>query len=229
MEGRARSFDQRRRTPRTELAKLRDARTEEGSRVAERIMLAMLEACGERGYRNVSVQHVIDRYGGNRSQFYSHFTSKSECYAAAWQFETRRRYPALLAAVGAETTRAERLLAGLRRLAFLLESNPPLARGLIVEVHVAGGEALRKREAVVEGLVRTLDRARADTPVRHTPPPLTARLMLGAIEALVTNALLRNSPHEFGAGLREIAQMILSAYLGSEVAAAEVDALVPGA
>jgi hypothetical protein len=134
-----------------------------------------------------------------------------------------------MAAAAQEATWAEKLVTGLRRLAFLLESNPALARGLIVEVHVAGGAALCSRQWVLDQLAGALDRTRADTPVRHSPPPVTARFMLGAIEAFVTGALLRGAPHEFGAGLREIAQLILSAYLGPEAAGEELDQLLAAA
>jgi hypothetical protein len=42
------------RTPRGELARLREAQRGRKSAVAKRIMEAMLETCGEMGYRNVS-------------------------------------------------------------------------------------------------------------------------------------------------------------------------------
>ena len=58
--------------PRSELARIRADREEKAAAARRRIELAMLETCGERGYRAVSVQQVIDRCGGNRAQFYRH-------------------------------------------------------------------------------------------------------------------------------------------------------------
>ena len=50
--------------------------------------------------------------------------------------------------------------------------------------------------------------------------------MLGAIETFVTSALLRNAPHEFDAGLRELAQLVLTAYLDEESADSQLEHLL---
>jgi AcrR family transcriptional regulator len=182
-------------------------------------MRAMLEACGERGYRGVSVQSVIDRYGGNRHQFYAHFPNKAQCYAAAYEYETDRRYRALMEAARAEPTWARALSTALQQLADLLASEPALARGLLVEVHVAGGSALRRRSQLVTNLTSAIDSARKHAPLRHSPPPMTASFMLGAIESFVTTALLRDAPGEFADGLPQLAEMVLTAYFGPDEAA----------
>src|SRR5215204_4187898 len=69
-------------TPRGELARVEEIRG--------KTLDAMLAACGQKGYRRVAVQDVIDRYGGNRVQFYRHFSSKADCYAAAYEDEVER-------------------------------------------------------------------------------------------------------------------------------------------
>src|SRR5689334_9384394 len=70
-------------TPRGELARFDESRDRKADEIRQRILEAMLETCGEKGYRRVAVQDVIDRQGGNRVQFYRHFSSKADCYAAA--------------------------------------------------------------------------------------------------------------------------------------------------
>lgn len=211
------------RTPRAELSRWRALRERDRARVPERIMVAMLEACGNLGYRRVSVQSVIDRCNVNRGQFYSHFASKADCYAAAYEFEVDRVFAVMHDAWRSEPSWAHALVTALRRFAENVESNVPLARGVLVEVHVAGGRALRKRSEMLERLACAIDKAREHSHVRHSPPPITASLMLGAVEAFVTSLLLRGTPHEFEEGLRELAQMIMSAYLGEEAAEAELE------
>lgn len=85
---------------------------------------------------------VIDRYGGHRQQFYKHFASKAECYAAAYEFEVERLYTALGDRAGSEPSWHQGLVALLTGLGEFLCERPAFARGLLVEVHVAGGAAL---------------------------------------------------------------------------------------
>jgi AcrR family transcriptional regulator len=223
MAGRGDSAAGRARTPRVELARIRAAQTGEMTRLRERIMEATLEACGEHGYREATVQQVIDRYGGHRQQFYKHFGGKAECYAAAYEFELERLYAALRARAAAEPSWHRGLVAVLNGLAERICVRPTFARGLLVEVHVAGGPALLKRLEVFERLTRAVDSARHETESRHSPPPVTATFMVGAIEAAVTSALTRAQPEDFADAVPELAHMILAAYFGDEIAGEETD------
>lgn len=200
---------------------MRAAQTGEITRLRERIMEAALEACGERGYRDATVQDTIDRYGGYRYQFYQHFASKTECYIAAYEFEVERRYAELQALAAAQPSWRRGLVAMLYGLADFLCERPPLARGLLVEVHVAGGPALLKRLEVFERLTRAVDSARHETESRHSPPPVTATFMVGAIEAAVTSSLTRAEPRDFADAVPELAHMILAAYFGDDIAGEE--------
>ncbi len=183
-------------------------------------MEAMLEACGERGYRDVTVQDVIDRYGGSRHEFYAHFPNKGECYADAYEFEIERRYDELMEAIAAEDTWAEGVLTGLLRTAAFLDERPALARGLLVEVHVAGGRALRKRAEMIARLTQKMDEARSDLDEDTAPPPITAAFVLGSIRCFVTGAILRGAPEDFETEVRGFYRLVLSAFPGQEAAAA---------
>lgn len=213
------------RTPRRELARIRAEHAGEQTALRERIMRAALEACGARGYRDATVQNVIDRYGGHRQQFYKHFASKAACYVAAYESEVERLYATLGKLAAEEGSWQRGLVAVLEGLAEFLCTRPTLARGLLVEVHVAGGPALLKRLEVFERLTRAVDSARHETESRHSPPPVTATFMVGAIEAAVTSALTRARPQDFAEAVPELAQMVLAAYFGDEIAGEETAAL----
>jgi AcrR family transcriptional regulator len=185
-------------------------------------MEAMLEACGERGYRNVTVQDVIDRYGGSRHEFYAHFPNKVECYADAYEFEIELRYETLMEILATEDTWAKGLLQALRQTAALLHEQPALARGLFVEVHVAGGRARRKRAEMITRLTQTLDQARGghtDTDTDNARPSVTAAFMLGSIRCFVTGAIVRGAPQDFATEVRGLSRLVLSAFPGPESAA----------
>jgi AcrR family transcriptional regulator len=213
------------RTPRRELARIRAERAGEVTRLRERIMAAMLEACGKHGYRDATVQDALDLYGGHRQQFYAHFANKAECYATAYELEVERLYRRLQGLAFGEPGWHRGLLAALGGLADFLCERPAFARGLLVEVHVAGGPALLKRLEVFERLTHAVDSARHETGSRHSPPPVTATFMVGAIEAAVTSALIRATPTDFADAVPELAHMVIAAYFGDEIAGDETAVL----
>jgi AcrR family transcriptional regulator len=189
-------------------------------------MAAMLETCGEIGYRNVAVQDVIDRSGGNRVQFYRHFASKDACYSEAHGREIELLGRRILDAVDAAPCWRLGIRAGLDELARAIEERPPAARGLLVEVHVAGGPALAARAELCERLAGAVDAGRDEgNGAGPSPPPVTAAFLIGAVEAAVAGALLSGRPRAFAAAVPELTHMIVSTYLGEDAAAEELAAL----
>jgi len=176
----------------------------------------MLLGCGRRGYRKVTVAEVLDLYGGYRSQFYSHFASKADCYAAAYGNKIERLCAALLGAAKPQPSWPDGLRAALGELARFAVEQPDSARGLLVEVHVAAGPALVKPKEVFERLTRAIDGARRVKASRHSPPPITAEFMIGAIETAVCEALMKDDPRSFKAAVPELAHLVVAAYFGEE-------------
>jgi AcrR family transcriptional regulator len=211
-------------TPRGELAKFDESRERNADATRQRILEAMLATCGEKGYRRVAVQDVIDAYGGHRVQFYSHFSSKADCYAAAHDDEIERLRARVLGAAAAESGWRRALRAGLDEIGTFAEERPLVARGLLVEVHVAGGAALRRQGEVRDRFVAAIDAARREPGPRPSPPPITAQFMAGAVESTLTAALAAGDPAAFTAAVPELTHMIVSAYLGEEAAAEELEA-----
>jgi AcrR family transcriptional regulator len=199
-------------TMRPKLAQIREEQARRDSPLRRQVMEAMLCACGERGYRKVSVQDVIERYGGYRLQFYTLFASKAECYAAAYDLHAELLCDELLGAAAARGGNwRERLVAALDALASFAVEQPLLARGLLVQVFVAGEPAMGKRSEMIERLSRAMDSARRETGSRHSPPPETAPFMIGAIESAVVSALAQGSE----ASLAERAMPELARIAGS--------------
>src|SRR6478735_5126925 len=104
-------------TPRGELARFDESRERQADETRGRILEAMLATCGEKGYRRVAVQDVIESYGGNRVQFYRHFSSKADCYAGAHEDEIERLRARVLGAAAAKSGWRPALRAGLDEIA----------------------------------------------------------------------------------------------------------------
>lgn len=181
----------------------------------EQILEAMLEACGELGYRAVTVKDVYQRYGGYRAEFYRHFTNKAECYAEAYGTAVEQLWRRLDRTCGAADGWAAGLRAVLDDLADVVGEKPHRAAGLLVGVHVARGPAWDKRTEVFERLTRAVDGARRETSgSRHSPPPVTARFIVSAIEESVVSALAIGSPEGFAAAVPSLAWLGTCLYFG---------------
>jgi AcrR family transcriptional regulator len=186
----------------------------EDSPLRERIMEATMLVAGERGYRHTSVAAVIERYDGYRLQFYREFENLGDAYACAYETHVDRLAQRLLAAGAAAPSWREGLRAALAELGEFLTAQPVLARGLLLQVHVAGDRALALRNEVLERLSRAVDSARRETESRHSPPPVTARFMVSAIESIAVRALNADEPERFAEASADLEQVVCIAYFG---------------
>lgn len=182
----------------------------EAAEIRERIMAATLHVVGEVGYDNTSVDLVLERYGGFQAEFYRHFESVEDCYAQAYALESERICEAMLAAGREAGSWRDGLKAVLDVLAQLISDRPAVARGLLIEVHVAGGPSLRKHQEIFERLSRAVDSARRKTLSCHAPPPLTASFIVHMVNTALTTALRSETPERFPSS--ELIELVCSYY-----------------
>jgi AcrR family transcriptional regulator len=198
---------------------LREASSAEG--VRERIMEAMLQACGERGLRDVAVNDVLEIYGGHRVQFWEQFANKEECFAAAYEAWIERLSARLLGAAVTEPNWRDGLRAALVELFRFVTDRPAIARALFIEVQIAGGPALAAREAAVERCARAVDSARGKIAPDEAPPPLTGMFVVGGVETCVCDALAAGEPERVWDELPELMHFAVGPYLGERAAEEE--------
>lgn len=186
-----------------------------GPQLRETIMAAMLHACGEYGYRGVTVQRLLDGYGGNRAQLYRLFPNLDACYLEAYEAGTERLCAEILSAGAAGSDWCSGLRAALATLAAFLEAQPLVAQALLSEVHLAGEVALAKRQAILERFAGAVDSARRQEKGSNlSPPPLTALFMVGTVETAAVSALSASEPRRFTEAVPELAAIVCAAYFG---------------
>lgn len=209
--------------------------------VREGEMEGALHVVGEVGYRAASVRAVLEYSGGHRRQFYEHFESLEDCFAQAYETWIDRLGVSLLeAAIGAgaatrslpdePSTRCDgggawrewsaAVQAGLLRLFELVAAQPQIARALLVEAQVAGGEALDKHEEAVERLAAALDSVRTEIEPGEEPPDATGVFVVGGIEACLCDALVEGDQNRVRDALPELMHLAVGSYLGKEAAEA---------
>jgi AcrR family transcriptional regulator len=180
-----------------------------------------LRLSGEIGYGTLTVQRILDATGTGRGRFYASFPNKEECFATGYEAAIEDLSAELLASGKRERDWLGGLEGAFEVLDRFATADPPLARGVLAEVYVAGGAALEKRKEVFERLSRAIDRARRETTEsRHSPPPNTAAFILNAAEYAVTRSLLSGRPGDFAAAIPDLLYLAAALYFGNDAAAA---------
>lgn len=188
------------------------------------ILDGMLEAVGAEGYERTSVRTVLDRTGVYRQAFYDNFKDKDDCYLQAFDAGLERLEAIVAGGAAGETTWSGQLRAGLGALLAFLDEEPDIGRGLIVEVHAAGPEALAKRAAAMQRATEFIDSARAGVDAEEAPPAIAPEGVAAGIHAVVHSRLASGADEGFKRLLPEFMYFAVMPYFGAEAAAAEMQA-----
>ena len=189
----------------------------------ERILEGMLDAVGEVGYEGTSVRTVLDRTELYRQAFYDHFTSKDDCYLQAYDSGVIRVETGLRAAAAGESSWTGQLRAGLGAFLDFLDTEPNIGRALVVEVHPAGKEALRKRAAAMARAEEFLDRGRAAASADGSEPPrIASQAIASGIHSVVHSRLAAGECDGFRRLLGELLYVAVLPFCGPEAALVEM-------
>jgi AcrR family transcriptional regulator len=192
----------------------------------ERLLVAMLNAASELGYRAANVQDVIERAGVSRPTFYEHFSNKEDCFLAAFDTSAARLRAKVdaAAAAGGDVWR-ERVRLGLEAIVAFFRAEPDTARALIVEARAASSAAVVRRVRLIDAFAGCLDsEARTFLPADPPPSPLTAAGVVGGIEALLYSRLCKEEFAELEALLPSLVYFVVLPYEGHAAAGAELAA-----
>jgi AcrR family transcriptional regulator len=190
----------------------------------EKILEGMLEAVGAEGYDPTSVRTVLDRTGLYRQAFYDNFADKDACYLAALELGIARLEAVVAHAAASEESWRGKLRAGLGGLLDYLDENPDTGRGIIVEVHAAGPEALARRAEAMKKAADFIDLARAEVEGSESPPPIAPEGIVAGIHAVVHSRLSTGATDGFRGLLPEFMYFAVLPYFGAEAASAEMQA-----
>lgn len=190
----------------------------------EKILEGMLEAVGAEGYDATSVRTVLARTGLYRQAFYDNFADKDACYLAALEMGIGRLEAIVVTAAASEESWRGKLRAGLGALLDRLDAEPDFGRGVIVEVHAAGPEALARRAEAMKRAADFIDLARQETDESETPPQIAPEGIVAGIHAIVHSRLSTGATDGFRRLLPEFMYFAVLPYFGTEAAGAEMQA-----
>lgn len=190
----------------------------------ERLIAAMLKAAAELGYRQATVQDVIDRAGVSRPTFYEHFSNKEDCFLAAFDTTAARLRGRIDAAAekGGANWRT-RLRLSLEELLHFVGSEPEAARALIVEARAASAEALLRRDDLLDYFAGSVDAlVRDHLPDATSHSDITAAGVVGGVEALLYSRLNKGELDDLDSLLPSLMYFIVLPYEGHEAASEEL-------
>jgi AcrR family transcriptional regulator len=190
----------------------------------ERLIAAMLKASSELGYRQATVQDVIDRAGVSRPTFYEHFANKEDCFLAAFDTTAMRLRDRIDAAAekGGDNWR-DRLRFSLEELLHFVGHEPDAARALIVEARAASADALLRRDGLLDYFAVCVDTlVRDHLPEASNHSEITAAGVVGGIEALLYARLNKGELDDVDALLPSLMYFVVLPYEGHEVASKEL-------
>jgi DNA-binding MarR family transcriptional regulator len=110
--------------------------------------------------------------------------------------------------------------AGLVTLLEFFDSEPALARYLVVHSAQAGPAILERRSDVLDALARALDDERA--PARGYPPPLTAQAVLAGVLGVLHERLSRRDPGALVDLSNSLMSFVVLPFLGARAARREL-------
>jgi AcrR family transcriptional regulator len=153
---------------------------------AERILLGVCDAVYDKGYTATTLADVAARASTSIRTFYAHYESKEEAFVDAVDLAQVQSYAAVLAASRRAPDWPHAVRAGLAALCNYFAAEPPLAEAVIVEVHAAGEQALRRHEESTAAIGRLLEPGYELAP---DTPTIAAEAIGSAIDALLYDAI----------------------------------------
>jgi len=164
-----------------------------------------------------------------RDSFYEYFRNLDHCFIAAYEWKAYDLCAAMLRAGRQGSDWPAGLRVSLSVLLEFVAEQPHTATALIVEGGGAASITGPIHASVLKRLARALDSARRQPGSRHSAPPLTADLMVGAINNTLHGLLVKGESARAPDLLGDYTYLIMLAFFGEDMAYREKDAAEGGA
>ncbi|HEX2391736.1 MAG TPA: TetR/AcrR family transcriptional regulator [Solirubrobacterales bacterium] len=187
----------------------------------ERLIAGLAEAVAENGFAGTTIGHITRHAAVSRRTFYEHFTSKDECFVAAYDtvmVELRER---IAEAFDEQDEWPRAVRAGIAAMLGFLASEPNLARLSMVEALVAGPVVVERYDAAIQSLVPYFRAGREgrSREVLARLSPTTEEALVGGMVSLISRRILAGKTEELESLLPDLVEFTLTPYLGGAEAA----------
>jgi len=194
------------------------APTPVASHQRSRILRALAEEVGARGYQRTTVAAIVKRAGVARSSFYENFANKEECFLAACELTGEEAMRRVEAAVReAPDSWARRVRAAIGAFLAFGTAEPPLVRLFFLDAPAAGPAATELYERALRAVMPMFRLGRRYSTAKRLPATLE-ETVVGGLIWIVYQRLAAGRPEELEGLKRELVEFALTPYLGAEAA-----------
>lgn len=180
----------------------------------ERLLASIAECLHEHGYDGTTVSSITANARVSKSDFYRHFSSKDECFVAAYDDAVEQLREEVLVACAATEQWAHGVTAALASVLAYMAREPARADLLLVEGLRAGPGVYARFQGAVQSFVPYL-REGAPAPQGGQPPESgVAEAVVGGVASLLSHWVLAGQTEEVERFLPEVAEFALTPYLG---------------
>jgi len=190
----------------------------------ERMLLATAELVAERGYQKTTIELIAKTARVALSTFYEQFSSKEECFLAAFDETVAAAAEVFEELLDPEQEWADQIAAALEIFLEMVVNEPARARLCIVEAQAAGGASLARYQAMLERVAPKLREGRLHNPRSSRLPDGLEVAIVGGLIWLVHQRLVADQADEIKGLLPEMLQVTLTPYVGEVEAGRAADA-----
>lgn len=187
-----------------------------------RILDAMIEVVGERGFRSSSVALVAARARVSNSTFYECFDGLDDCLTAVIDLGLERVGGLTMAAFVKEDSWPEGIRAALASLLVFFDSEPVLTRVWFIESMAAGAWALERRERNL-AMLRGMIVEHWSIPGYDAPKPLAITGIMASVLGVIQAHLVMKKPQPLITLLGPLMGLITAPYLDAAGVAREIE------
>lgn len=186
----------------------------------ERLVAGLIQALYEVGYQKTTVSLIGQRAAVSKSDFYKHFESKDDCFAAAYDaaIERIRGQVAAVCEKSADEEWPQRVGGAIEALLRLFTVEPALASITLVEGLRAGRGVYDRYQGALEIFVQGLREGAPTGPDGTEVPEATSEAVVGGVASMLGRRILAGEAEQLPQLFPEILEFVLAAYLGAEEA-----------
>jgi AcrR family transcriptional regulator len=207
-------------------------RTSTHSDQRRRILRAVGELVGERGYGDVTVELIVKRAHVSFKTFYKHYPGKEECLSALCDRVFDSSEAEIRARLATESRPwSEEVVIALRSMFEMIAAEPVIARAVIVESPTVGPAITERYEQATRALVPLFRAGRKLNPRGDELPETIEETLAGSIFWSAYQRLIVGEADRLPATMPVLLELVLRTYLGqdeaSRIARAEAPDLQP--
>jgi AcrR family transcriptional regulator len=183
----------------------------------ERLIAGLAEAIAENGYSGTTIAHITRHAAVSRRTFYEHFSSKDECFVAAYDTVMEQLQERVSAGFESTDDWPHAVRAGISAMLEFLAAEPHLARLCMVEALVAGPVVVERYDAAIQSFVPYFQSGREGRPpeVLSRLSPTTEEALVGGMVSLISRRIIAGKAEELEELLPDLVEFTLTPYLGS--------------